>query len=162
MKKLVEHERQMLKFQERLNLSAIESREIEKSLHDQMELAQRCLELMNIALVTVQESGTITGVNASACDILKTPSSELVGKNWFDDCLSGGRGVQTRKIHQKIAQNSGYSGILKKPVKCGRSGNKEMVWMVRESRKVPHGGRRILWIGEEMPGDRVLELSRLN
>jgi PAS domain S-box-containing protein len=161
MQKLVEHERQILKFQEILNTSAIESRENEKSLHGQMELAQRCLELMNIALVTVQESGTITGVNASACELLETPSSELIGRNWFDDFLSGMADVQARKVHQKIAQNSRYSGILKKPVKCGRSGDREMVWMVRESWKVPHGGRRILWIGEEMPGDRVLELSRL-
>jgi PAS domain S-box-containing protein len=94
MQKLVEHERQILKFQEILNISAIESREIERSLHGQMELAQRCLELMNIAMVTMQENGMITGANASACDILKTPSSELVGKNWFDDCLSGGGGVR--------------------------------------------------------------------
>jgi PAS domain S-box-containing protein len=161
MQKLVEHERQQLKFQEILNISGIERREIEKSLHGQMELTRRCLELMNIALVTVRENGTIVGANTSACDMLETSPSELIGKNWFDDVLSGGAGVHARRMHQKIAQNPRYSGILTKPVNRGISGKREMVWMIRRCWECMEGAPRIIWLGEEMPGVRVLELSKL-
>lgn len=161
MQKLVEHERQMLKFQEILNISTIESREIEKSLHVQTGLTRRCLELMNIALVTVHENGTIMGVNTSACDMLTRSQSELIGKNWFEDVLCDTAAVRARNMHQKIAQNPRYSGILRKPVNCNTSGKKEMVWMIRKDWESSNGGTRILWIGEEMPADRVLELSQL-
>ncbi|MDG6257685.1 MAG: PAS domain S-box protein [Methanomicrobiaceae archaeon] len=161
MQKLVEHERQLMKYREVLNISMIESREIEKLLHNQTELTQRCLELMHIAMVTVQENGTIVAANTSACDMFERSPSALVGKNWFEDCLSGGASGHAQEIHRKVAQNSRYSGILKYPVKCGKSREKEIVWMVRGGWDFSDGRKRIFWLGEEMPGVHILELSRL-
>ncbi|HDR74204.1 MAG TPA: hypothetical protein ENN85_09915 [Methanoculleus sp.] len=161
MQKLVDHERQLMKYREILNISAIESREVEKSLHNQTELTRRCLELMHIAMVTVQEDGTIVAANSCACDLLETSPSAVIGKNWFEDCLSGGMTGNAQKMHQRIIQNPRYSGILKNPVQCEKSRTKEMVWMVREGWDFSNGKKRILWLGEAMPGLHLLELSRL-
>ena len=58
-----------------------------EALRRERDRAQAYLDLAEVMLLALDENGTISLLNRKGCEILGWPEHELLGRNWFDNCL---------------------------------------------------------------------------
>ncbi|MBY8985429.1 MAG: PAS domain S-box protein [Candidatus Lokiarchaeota archaeon] len=64
-----------------------ERKRIEEKVHQEREKAEMYLNLVNVVIVALDRDGNISVINQKGNDILGWDEGELIGKNWFDNCL---------------------------------------------------------------------------
>jgi PAS domain S-box-containing protein/putative nucleotidyltransferase with HDIG domain len=60
----------------------------EKALQQQRELAQQFLDIAGVMMVALDQAGLITLMNKKGCELLGYQEEEIIGRNWFELCLS--------------------------------------------------------------------------
>ncbi|MCK4761025.1 MAG: PAS domain S-box protein [Candidatus Aminicenantes bacterium] len=64
-----------------------ERKRVEGALRRERDNAQKYLDIAEVMLVALNETGEITLINRKGCRILGYKEGELIGKNWFQACL---------------------------------------------------------------------------
>jgi PAS domain S-box-containing protein/putative nucleotidyltransferase with HDIG domain len=62
-------------------------REAEKALRQQQEQAQQFLDIAGVMMVGLDQAGRITLMNKKGCELLGYKEGEIIGRNWFKQCL---------------------------------------------------------------------------
>ncbi len=64
-----------------------EKKKAEREIKKQKERAERYLNLAGIIFVALNRKGEVTLINQKGCDTLGYQSSEIIGKNWFENYI---------------------------------------------------------------------------
>jgi PAS domain S-box-containing protein len=64
-----------------------ERKAIEKKVQQVRDKAEMYLNLVNVIIVALDRDGNISMINQKGNEILEWNNRELIGKNWFDNCL---------------------------------------------------------------------------
>ncbi len=73
-----------------------------KALQRERDRAQQYLDIAGVILVALNEKGEITLMNRRGHRILGYEEGELVGRDWFDTCLSADTREETRRVFQQL------------------------------------------------------------
>ena len=85
-----------------------ERKQAEEALREEHRKQQKILDTVEAIIVELDKSGRITLINRKGCQLLGYSRNELLGKNWFANCLPQPEGlVRNAPIYQKI-----MSGLL--------------------------------------------------
>lgn len=71
-------------------------------LDEERRSAQNYLDVAGIMLVALNIQGEITLLNKKACQILGYEESELLGRDWFDNCVCEGLRDEERTVSQLL------------------------------------------------------------
>jgi PAS domain S-box-containing protein len=71
-----------------------ERRKVEQEIIKQRDISQSYLDTVEAMIVALDKDGNITTVNRKGCQILGRNENELIGKNWFLECLPQPQGVE--------------------------------------------------------------------
>jgi diguanylate cyclase (GGDEF)-like protein/PAS domain S-box-containing protein len=87
-----------------LFLSAVldERRQSEAALLDSKSIAERYLNIVAEIIVSLDHEGNITHLNESGHQLLGYDAKELVGKNWFDTCLTAEEKGEVRRFFEMM------------------------------------------------------------
>ncbi|MDP2832007.1 MAG: PAS domain S-box protein [Pseudomonadota bacterium] len=72
-----------------------ERQQAEAALRHEVALNQRYLDTVQTVMVALDGDGGITMINRKGCELLGYAEDELLGKNWFTDCLPQPLGMAT-------------------------------------------------------------------
>ena len=72
-----------------------ERQQAEAALRREVALNQRYLDTVQTLMVALDAEGRITMINHKGCELLGYEEAELLGKNWFMDCLPQPLGMET-------------------------------------------------------------------
>jgi len=79
--------------------------EIERAetvLRNDQERAQLYLDIAEVILLALDRKGEITLINQKGCQILGYKEEELIGKNWFDICISEKKRNAVKQVFKAI------------------------------------------------------------
>ncbi|MBN1759352.1 MAG: PAS domain S-box protein [Chitinispirillaceae bacterium] len=71
---------------------------VENALKIAFDRAQRYLDIVETIIIALDRDGRITLINRKGTQVLGRDSTELVGKNWFDTCLSNDDRMETAQF----------------------------------------------------------------
>ncbi len=71
-----------------INRDITERKQAELKIIKEREKAELYLNLVNVIIVALDRNGIITLLNKKGYEILEYEEGELIGKNWFETCLS--------------------------------------------------------------------------
>jgi len=71
-----------------------ERQQAEAALRREIALNQRYLDTVQTIMVALDADGHITMINHKGCELLGYAEDELLGKNWFTDCLPQPQGME--------------------------------------------------------------------
>jgi PAS domain S-box-containing protein len=89
--------------------------------------AQNFFDMAEIIVVSLDNKGCITLVNDNGCRVLGYKEDELVGLNWFDNCLPEKTRSQTREFFKKLMGGDIHSAGHNVNLVVTRSGNEVLV-----------------------------------
>ena len=84
---------------------AIQRRRAEQALKQEKEKAQKYLDVAEVMIVALNQEGEINLVNKKGASILGYQIEELVGKNWFDQCVPAADRVRAKKAFGEFLTN---------------------------------------------------------
>lgn len=113
--------------------------------------AQSFFDMAEIMVVSLDSSGNITLVNDNGCKVLGYDEDQLIGMNWFDDCLPEKTREQTRKVFKKLIKGEIESAGHNVNLVVTRSGKEVLVEWNNTILKDDTGATTgILGIGEDI------------
>ncbi len=77
-------------------------KQIELLLRKERDLVQKYLDLIGVLLITLNKKGEITLINQKGYQTLGYEEQELIGKNWFDNCLPERNIEEVKLVFQKL------------------------------------------------------------
>ncbi|MCF8026264.1 MAG: PAS domain S-box protein [Desulfobacteraceae bacterium] len=72
-----------------------ERKRMEDALRRERDLTQRYLDTTQTMMVALDAEGRITMINRSGCQLLGYTEEEILGRNWFETCLSQPEGKES-------------------------------------------------------------------
>jgi two-component system sensor histidine kinase DctS len=76
----------------------------EQALRSEHEKVQSCIDNVNAIIVALDNQGNITLINQPACRMLEKTQQQLLGKNWFNECLKPVEKDSVFHVFQQIVQ----------------------------------------------------------
>ncbi|KPJ93345.1 MAG: hypothetical protein AMJ53_07425 [Gammaproteobacteria bacterium SG8_11] len=76
----------------------------EDALRTERDKAQLCIDNVSAIIVGLDKEGNITLINQPACRILEQTEQELIGKNWFEECLPADQKEDVLRVFKKVMQ----------------------------------------------------------
>ncbi|MGC9029328.1 MAG: PAS domain S-box protein [Desulfomonilaceae bacterium] len=81
-----------------------ERRATQNALRQSKELAERYLDISAQIVLSLDAEGKIVMINNSGCQLLGYQREELLGKDWFETCLSEADRGSVREVFNKLMQ----------------------------------------------------------
>ena len=79
-----------------------ERKQAEEALQRERDTAQQYLDIAGVLMAALDTDGQITLINQKGCEILGYKESELIGRNWFDTCLSEDAREEVRGVIERL------------------------------------------------------------
>jgi PAS domain S-box-containing protein len=79
-----------------------EQKAAEGALKAERDLSQSYLDTVEATIVALDAAGRVRLINRKGCDLLGYEESELLGKNWFDACLSQTERARVRAVFEEV------------------------------------------------------------
>lgn len=76
----------------------------EQAQRSEHEKVQSCIDNVNAIIVALDRQGHITLINQPACRMLEKTQQQLIGKNWFDECLKPEKKEDVFRVFQQIVR----------------------------------------------------------
>ncbi len=109
--------------------SAILHQRIEDALQTERNTAQQYLDIAGVMMVAIGADEKVTLINRKGCEILRGPTSEIVGKNWFDTFVPAGIRETVRAVFRKlIAGDAPVAEYYENPVRTLRNEERIIAW----------------------------------
>ncbi len=81
----------------------IERRKLaENAMRTEHDKAQLCIDNVSAVIVGLDIEGNITIINQPACRILERTEPELIGKNWFEECLPENEKEEVLRVFKQV------------------------------------------------------------
>ena len=74
----------------------------ENALRTERDKAQLCINSVGAIIVGLDKNGGITLVNQPACKLLERTEQELIGKNWFEECLPENQKEEVLRVFNQV------------------------------------------------------------
>lgn len=74
----------------------------EKTVIDERNKAQQCLDIADVMLVSLDPEGIVQLINPKGCEILGYTKEEMLGQNWFDLVLPENQRETVKKVAKKV------------------------------------------------------------
>lgn len=142
-------------------------KEAEKKITTERDRAQHYLDIAAVIIVGLDSQGNITLINRKGCEILEYEHDELIGKNWFENCIPERLAKEVGSVFYRLL-NSDSEAVLynENLIKTKSGGERIIAWnntiYVNEDDKAVG----VLSSGEDITDRKVaeqeLELSREN
>lgn len=99
----------------------------ERALREEMDRVQEYLDIAGAVIVALEPDGRISLINRRGCELLGYEEEELVGRNWFDNCvpaldrdrvragfaaLMAGQAKQTKFFENSVLTSTGEERII--------------------------------------------------
>jgi PAS domain S-box-containing protein len=129
------------------------------ALRRERDRAQSYLDLAEVMLVALDASGFITLINRKGCEILGYTESELVGRDWYDQCIADPHRDAARASHRSALESGGDPEYTEDQVVTRDGGTKLIAW--RTTRVHDEQGRVVglLSSGEDVTDQRRAEAA---
>jgi PAS domain S-box-containing protein len=129
------------------------------ALRRERDRAQSYLDLAEVMLVALDASGFITLINRKGCEILGYTESELVGRDWYDQCIADPHRDAARASHRSALESRGEPEYTEDQVVTRDGGTKLIAW--RTTRVHDEQGRVVglLSSGEDVTDQRRAEAA---
>ncbi len=101
-----------LKVNEFIKLAKTANEMIDKRILDRRQIIeqrntmQKYLDIVGVIVLALDTKGQVTLINKKGCEILGYHESELLGKNWIDNCIPEEESVRIKQIFEKKISNS--------------------------------------------------------
>jgi len=129
-----------------------------EALRRERDRAQSYLDLAQVILLAVDQAGRIALINRKGCEILGYTETELIGRDWFEQCVPEGRRDDARARLQAFLRSTRTQPEYTEATVATRSGDVKLVaWrevLVRDEVGVPVG---VLSSGEDVTEQRRAE-----
>jgi PAS domain S-box-containing protein len=124
------------------------------ALRRERDRAQSYLDLAEVMLVALDASGFITLINRKGCEILGYTEAELVGRDWFDQCIAETHRDAARAAHRGVLEAADEPDYTEDEVVTRDGSIKLIAW--RTTRVHDEQGRTIglLSSGEDVTEQR--------
>lgn len=86
------------------------SNEIQEHIEQLQQQSQIYLEIAGMMLVQVTTQGTIISVNSKACEVFGYSEGQLLGKNWFEVCVSSASRTEIQGVFFSLLGDKEKSG----------------------------------------------------
>lgn len=74
----------------------------EETLQIEKDKAAGYFDIAGVILLVIDENARVTNINKKGCDLLGYRKDEILGKNWFNNCLPVEYRNETNLIYQKL------------------------------------------------------------
>jgi PAS domain S-box-containing protein len=128
-----------------------------RTIRFERDRAQSYLDTVDVMILAVDPHGTITQINRAGCALLGYEEEELIGKNWFECCLSPEeRERLMNSVHATaMEQDEGHTSYIENEV-ITRGGEKHLIaW--RNAQLTDDEGRVV---GSLSAGADITEIRR--
>ena len=133
-----------------------ERKRAEEQVRQEMERAQQYLDIAGVMFVGLDLDGIVKLVNPKACEVLGYEKDELLGVNWFDQCIDEENRRKIRGIQEEIV--SGPEEVHQQvvsPVVTRSNESRDIEW-VNSKLRDEHGRT----IGTLSSGKDITEILR--
>jgi PAS domain S-box-containing protein len=79
-----------------------ERKQAEEALQRERDTAQQYLDITGVLMAALDTDGQITLINQKGCEILGYKERELIGRNWFDTCLSEDAREEVKGVFERL------------------------------------------------------------
>ncbi|HKK02347.1 MAG TPA: PAS domain S-box protein [Gammaproteobacteria bacterium] len=135
-------------------------RQAEEALRRERDRAQLYLDLVNVMIIAVDQSGRITLVNRKACELFGSPEHEMLGKDFFATCQPPGFAGRSRILFEEaLAGRESAFNLLEGPVVTSSGHQRRVFWrnqFLRDDRGRITG---VLSAGEDVTEQRETEFQ---
>lgn len=76
------------KFYQSIIRDITERKKAEEKIREERDKAQKYLDITGTIIVVIASDQTVSLINRKGCEVLGCDEKEIVGKNWFDTCIS--------------------------------------------------------------------------
>ena len=135
--------------------------EAEERLRLEMEKAQKYLNVAGVMIVAIDRSGKIILLNKKGCEILECTEEEIIGKNWFDNCIPEDFREDVKQVHYKLMNSHGVQANYFENSIITRTGKKRIIaW--NNTLLLDKGGKPYcsLSSGEDITDRKKAEMER--
>ena len=128
------------------------------ALRRERDRAQSYLDLAQVMLVAIDDSGRITMINRKGCEILGYTETELIGRDWFDQCVPESRRETARAaLRAFLAGTSPQPGYAEAAVLTRDGASKLIAWRATPMRDELGAVVGVLSSGEDVTEGRHAE-----
>lgn len=132
----------------------------QEELRSERDKAQSFLDTAGVMFVALDREGTITLINRKGCEILGYDESEILGKNWFDTCITDFDLEKVKKLFFAIISGDIEQHEYEEGVVVSRGGTKKIIAWHNAFLLDPDGRiTGILSSGEDITKRRQAEVS---
>jgi PAS domain S-box-containing protein len=107
-----------------LERESLELRQAEAALRRERDRSRQYLDVAEVLILALDESGRVTLVNRHACTLLGWTAKELLGRNWFETCLPVRCRAEVRRL--EAAARQGDPSVVANPI-LTRSGEERLI-----------------------------------
>jgi PAS domain S-box-containing protein len=157
-RRLIEHEHDLVRTHEILELEIAEHRYTRRELMKQRELTHLCYNLMDIFVIGIDRHGRIFRINPNGSALLGMPENEIVGRSWVDSFIPSRFRADFSILMEKIGQGRVDATISLKPVVTADGGELELIWLIKRLKDEKASPESFLLLGERPPGAKVMVL----
>jgi len=158
-RELAKHESDLCVLQKALGDQRYGREQAKKTVGDLTHLAFRCLSLAGVAAVGLSRNGQVAHINRAMCSHLGCGAGDAVGRHWYSSFVPASVQEKAMELHRLVLAGVIGSGEMVCPLLAGDGTERKMVWVAKRVGGGQDDGLAILWLGEELPGERVMALS---
>lgn len=97
------------------------------NLKFEQEKAKLYLETAGVIIVALDKKGNINLLNKKGCEVLEYEQNELIGKNWFNNCIPINYRDKIKKIFEDIIENKNVNIEFYESPIISKSGKEKII-----------------------------------
>jgi PAS domain S-box-containing protein len=97
------------------------------ALRAERDRAQRYLDIAGVIIVALDVEGAVTLLNRRGCELLGYGEADLLGRNWFDQCVPEGERAARKAAFRRLMSGRGASVELTENAVLARDGSQPVI-----------------------------------
>jgi diguanylate cyclase (GGDEF)-like protein/PAS domain S-box-containing protein len=132
--------------------------QVERSLREQRDRAERYLEVASTMVVVLSHLGRIELVNRQGCELLGFDEEEIIGRDWFTTVVAAEDRLDARRAFSRLASGVEPAGeALETGVQTKAGERRQIAWRNAVLRDASGGIVSVLRSGEDVTERRAAE-----